>query len=1277
MASSKNTNLNLTIHINGKEVKNNFNAVKREMYRLRREVSKATRGTEEYKRKSEELKKVTKIYKNIKEEINGVPSLLEKVKDKLGGIAELALGVFAVDRIMSYGKAIFESVNQLRKLKGAIGKLGGVSENSIDKVTVKIKSLSDVFEKDTSKMSESANNFAKQYGEDFGDVLELIQQGFLEGADANDEFLDKLKEYPPLLKETGLSAKQVIALMTQEVKQGIYSDKGVDAIKEANLRLREMPKSTIEALKALGFSSKKLQKELRDGSKTTFDVIQMVSKRMASLPSQSTIVGQSIADIFGGPGEDAGIKYLSNLYKIDLSMKDTIDTSDKFTQAKKLELEATESLNNLYIQFTDTGNSLNITWQKLKIQFANSIGYLLKLTGITNGTDGSIIRVRENLKILIKILTVAGTAFFSYTAAVKLMTIWKERATKGTILNTLAVRANAIGMGVARSATLAYQVVTALLTGNIKKATLAMRSFSVVTKLNPIGLLVSAISAAVVAYNLFSESTDKASVKQKALNAIKIKASKIIAEEESSLKKLLVVAKDEKLSKDERKKAIEKLNKLSPKYLGNLTLENIGTREATKAIDLYVSAMKKRAEQKAVEQLIDETIKERKKEEAKNLKDNVKWYDYLTSSIKSFGNQAMASANIAASASERKSAKISALVEKEKAYIEQYKKGLHEKKLSDVKQLEIDKKFQQIRNTLLETARKLRIKNIEKLTNEQLRVEIQKAIERNNKLSQIDSKASDKEAKKRQKRLQEEKEYRDEILLSTKTLYEQAIVSYQNMLKLAGLYGKDRESLTKDELKVLEVLEKQHKVKIAQIELSETEKFLEAKKKKYEKERDGRREAFNNELNEIKSFSVAKEQLSKTLGYKELSEIKTLKKAKSALERQHEVHELQKQAEYLQSIINLYTTALKTGEIEGVNFADNILTEEQKEILNSQLEQVRLKLSEINAEKNKTSGKSEEESSDLDLSGTDDVDLFGFSPEQWQDAFSNLDKAKGKVAAMSTVLTGLQNAWGMYNQFVAQAEAKQLKEFEKKSEKRKIALKKQLDSGIIDQETYNKKVEEIDNELAKKKAEIEYKQAKREKDMAIANVAIQTASAIMSIWAQVPKGDFGISAGLMTGFVTALGAAKIGLIASTPLPDRGYKYGGFTEGLGYRDHTGDEVAGVVHADEYVVPKFVMNSTDPAVPQVIQYLEHKRKEKIGYFNTGGHTSTPVPKFSESDDTGTSESTKLMELILIQYTRLNDHLDNGIIANTLIGDNEIHRYKTRQEKLNNSRNNAKIQ
>jgi hypothetical protein len=94
----------------------------------------------------------------------------------------------------------------------------------------------------------------------------------------------------------------------------------------------------------------------------------------------------------------------------------------------------------------------------------------------------------------------------------------------------------------------------------------------------------------------------------------------------------------------------------------------------------------------------------------------------------------------------------------------------------------------------------------------------------------------------------------------------------------------------------------------------------------------------------------------------------------------------------------------------------------------------------------------------------------------------------------------------------------------------------QAEGDKVRQEALEKEKEAKRKQLDKKKRKEQEKQAKFNKALAVTEIAISTAKAIMGIWAQVPKFDFGVSAGLMTGFVSALGAIQIGAVLSKPIP---------------------------------------------------------------------------------------------------------------------------------------------
>ena len=78
--------------------------------------------------------------------------------------------------------------------------------------------------------------------------------------------------------------------------------------------------------------------------------------------------------------------------------------------------------------------------------------------------------------------------------------------------------------------------------------------------------------------------------------------------------------------------------------------------------------------------------------------------------------------------------------------------------------------------------------------------------------------------------------------------------------------------------------------------------------------------------------------------------------------------------------------------------------------------------------------------------------------------------------------------------------------------------------------------------LEKERLKEEQKAAKAKKAMAVADIAINTARAIIGIWADFPKVDFGATAAIFTGIVSALGAAQIAAVLAQPIPK--YKDGG-------------------------------------------------------------------------------------------------------------------------------------
>lgn len=271
-----------------------------------------------------------------------------------------------------YNKGLMEATRLTQQFTGLTG-------NEMKSVRNEVLAVSDTFGLEFTETMQSANTMSKAFGISVSESLKIMQDGLVSGANANGEFLDTIKEYPRYFKEAGLSAEEMVAISTQATKEGIFSDKGVDTIKEGNLRLREMTTATAAALDGIGISSKQVQKDLQDGSKTTFQVMQEVANKLKELPQSSAAVGSAIADIFGGPGEDAGLAYIEMLGNIELDMDKVKAKSGDIAKAQEDELNATKDLQNAMASLFDyTGGGFETMKAQLSTIAKKSLTAVIK-----------------------------------------------------------------------------------------------------------------------------------------------------------------------------------------------------------------------------------------------------------------------------------------------------------------------------------------------------------------------------------------------------------------------------------------------------------------------------------------------------------------------------------------------------------------------------------------------------------------------------------------------------------------------------------------------------------------------------------------------------------------------------------------------------------------------------------------------------------------------------------------------------------------------------------
>lgn len=379
------------------------------------EVDPLTKSTIDFDIKQAENKarrykeQLTEIEAELKEIENGPdPAKLEANWGAAIVVANQASEL--VDKALS----TFDFAVGIEETRTKIARMTGESGDRLDELTGKAHKLGRVFKEDPKEIAKAANAMTKQIGGSWEENFALIEAGYQKGANINGDFLDQLKEYPTFIKQLGITQAEAIALTAQAGQKGIFSDKAIDSLKEADLSLREMGQTQIDALKGIGIEVTDL------AGKTSFEAVKMISKNMegASTSAKQLI----LADIFKGAGEDAGLGWIEGLASVDMDI-------NKIPSVKGAGSTLRGWLADLESSFSDT--------------FGSIITNASELSGVTTFIASMIPIVSQLTKVT-----------WLQTAASKV-------ATAGQWLWNAALTANPIGLVIAGVAALVGVVIWA------------------------------------------------------------------------------------------------------------------------------------------------------------------------------------------------------------------------------------------------------------------------------------------------------------------------------------------------------------------------------------------------------------------------------------------------------------------------------------------------------------------------------------------------------------------------------------------------------------------------------------------------------------------------------------------------------------------------------------------------------------------------------------------------------------------------------------------------
>ena len=449
------------------------------------------------------------------------------------------------------------------------------------------------------------------------------------------KLLDELKRAKDALGGIGVAAEKLVSKLKNVGEKmskigksmTTYLTLPLAAIAGASIK---MASDFEESLNKVDVAFKSSSKEVRKFAETTletFGIAEGTALDMAALFGD-------MATSMGVPTDKAAELSTAMVGLAgDLSSFKNVGIKEVTTALNGVFTGETESLKMLGIVMTETNlkqfalskgmsDNIQIMTQAQKVQLRYA--YILDKTKNAQGdfartSDGSANQMRifsESVKELSvafgEILLPYFTKAITYLNKVAKAFTNLSPATKKIIVVVAALVA-VIGPLLIGLGFLSTTIIPLLISGFV--------SLTGVMLANPFGLLAVAIASVVSYFVFFNKNVDDTIKKQSTLSQVNDKATKSIANQKAKLAELLAIARHDGVSKSQRIKAIQELNNISPKYLGNLTLETINTDNARIAVENYNKELLKTAKVKAAQsklqaiqsKIIDIELKEAKK----------------------------------------------------------------------------------------------------------------------------------------------------------------------------------------------------------------------------------------------------------------------------------------------------------------------------------------------------------------------------------------------------------------------------------------------------------------------------------------------------------------------------------------------------------------------------------------------------------------------------------------------------------------------------------------
>ena len=458
-------------------------------------VEKAKQELEEFKDKASEAFDVVKTGAGILAgaigATGGYALKLSTDFDKAFNTLATKTGVSAneMDRLNEamenvYANNFGESIEDVADAMAIVKTNTGFVGNALESVTQNALLMRDTFGFEVNESIRAVNSLMDQFGISANEAFNLMAQGAQKGLNQNDDLLDVINEYSVQFENAGYTAEDMFNMLANGVESGTWSvDKLGDAVKEFNIRMSDG--SAKDAVEALGFSWENVSESWSKGGDEAKTVFNMLFNELDGLENTTEGYGIGVG-LLGTMYEDLGQNAVLALSQTEGEISKTSDALKKINETK----------------YDDIGSAIQGLGRTLETELVDPLGDELKpyVEDIIDYVQANGPQIKE---LLSNVVASVGD-FVGFLVD------------NGDIILSVITGIGA-GMLVWNVASIITSVVTAINAFKLANegATIAQALFNAVLNANPLMLIVTLVTAVIVAIVTFIATNEDARKKIK------------------------------------------------------------------------------------------------------------------------------------------------------------------------------------------------------------------------------------------------------------------------------------------------------------------------------------------------------------------------------------------------------------------------------------------------------------------------------------------------------------------------------------------------------------------------------------------------------------------------------------------------------------------------------------------------------------------------------------------------------------------------------------------